>query len=499
MFGPMQQVGQPPFLAPPGLGQMMMNLTSGQPQVPMPPSLQLPGMNKAPDLMPPWPPKPAHPLLKMTEGGDPSLPPMMWLPEEPLGANPEMQVFGQQPGMMPGAAPEAAAPQESVWGRMANNLMNDRALQLGLMAIGLNMMQPIQPGQTSMGHLASAIGQGINTIGQQRGIEENRKLQERKMGLEERQVGQGDRRLDLTQSGQDAQNQQTNQRIALDQRRVDLEGRRVDVSEATAGSTIASQEQEREQKGEAFPLLQRRLEADIGRLRTQGQLDEANAALIGEKAKLYPEEVRIGLMNAQSSRISANAAAQNARSGAQRAATDAAKANEEPAQLRIMRATAKAMVASGKAKDENEALAMLGTARPGGSSTAGQVQTANEAIEAYKTANPRRQDESEEAFNQRVAAEKHRFLTTQKGKEPDYLESLAAFTKNAMPGEEAQAREEHDRIWAAQGRQVPGSEKRQMRNEVSMKEVEDTAKARGIPKEEVIRLLKQRNPNLVVK
>lgn len=480
MFGPMQQVGMPPFLAPPGLGQLMAQLSGGQPSMPMPSSLQLPGMNQQPQ-MPGWPPAPAHPMLKMLEGGDPSLPPMMWLPEEPMGANPEMQAFGAQPAGPAGAMPGAAAPQESVWSRMAGNIMNDKALQLGLMAIGLNMAQPIQPNQTSIGHLASAIGQGVNTIGTLRAREQDQKLKER-------QVSQGDRRIDVAERGQEGQLQQGQQRIGLDEQRLGLEGRRVETSESLAGSQIASQTQEREQKAEAFPRTLAKLEADIARAQQAGQVDEAQASLLTQKARLYPQEVRAGL-------IQANAAATNARANQQRAGTDAAQAAQAPAQVRIMDHVAEAMVRSGKAKSKDEAVSLLGEKGTTGSTTSGQVQAAQSFEETWRKANLRRADESEEAYNQRAAQERLKYMTTQRGKEPDYIESLSSFLKTAMPGEEAAAKAEFDKLWAAQGRQVPGAQGGSGKK-VPMARVRETAKNRGMTEDQVKKLILERDPSV---
>lgn len=408
----------------------------------------------------------------------------MWLPESPMGANPEMQAFGSQPGNFSAGA---EVPQESVWSRMASSIKNDPALQLGLLTIGLNMMQPIQPGQTSMGHLAQAVGQGVNTIGSTRDAEFKRKMTER-------QVGQGDRRLDITETGQKEQVRQGDERIATDRDRVGLEKRRVQTGERVADSQIASEEQKRTQNEQMFPRLLAKADTEIDRLVAAGKLDGAQADLIREKARLYPKEVDADLRRARASEVSAQASATSA--------------GKKSAQENIFETTAQAMVKSGEAKTIEEAYSslgqeMLGKSRSG--STSATVQAADSYVEAWTKANPKGADETPEAYEQRKGAAKLRFMESKK--QDDYLTGWLKAGENALdPDEAVELRRQYDEQWRKTKGEIPSvsptgaapSGQPKVRDVVSKADVAATAKKYGISEKEVIDRLKQKNPNLKV-
>lgn len=87
------------------------------------------------------------------------------------------------PNAVSAASPPAATP--SLW----DKLMSDDNFRAALMRTGLQMMQPIQPGQTPLGHSANAITGGLDYLQSARARQKQDELAKQKLGLETRQVG----------------------------------------------------------------------------------------------------------------------------------------------------------------------------------------------------------------------------------------------------------------------------------------------------------------------
>lgn len=218
-------------------------------------------------------------------------------------------------------------------------LLDDKAFQMGLLTAGLNMLQPHSPQQTSLGHAAASIGQGVNTMAGVKMQERKNAVEDRRLGFEERKVGQADRQL-----GQgDVQLQQSGRRVDLDADRVGLEGRRVATGEATAAEEIMTSQQKRAQNEKAFPKTLEKIDAEIGKMVTGGKVDEAQSEFLREKARLYPQEVRADLMRASA------------------AQTTAANSGKPSASEVIFEKTAQAMLKNGDAETIEEAYAALGS------------------------------------------------------------------------------------------------------------------------------------------
>lgn len=202
-------------------------------------------------------------------------------------------------------------------------LLDDKAFQMGLLTAGLNLLQPTPAGQSSLGHAASAIGSGVSTMAKT-------KEQGRLVDVENRKLGQTDSQI--------AQGQE---RIGLDRQRLGLEERRVKTAEELAAEEAATKKQDREQKAKAFPKTIAKLDAEVARLEAATDLDGEQAEFLREQIRRYPDKISAELKRANAAEISAGKP-----TGAEA----------------LLQATARAMVAGGQAKDENEAIAQLGGA-----------------------------------------------------------------------------------------------------------------------------------------
>ena len=86
---------------------------------------------------------------------------------------------------IPPVSAEDKAQRKSGWTQFLQKLSSDPALQAGLLKIGTQLLQPIQPGQTGGGAAASAIQSGADTISAARSGQARGALEERKVGAAE--------------------------------------------------------------------------------------------------------------------------------------------------------------------------------------------------------------------------------------------------------------------------------------------------------------------------
>lgn len=283
---------------------------------------------------------------------------------------------------------------------------------LGLLQFGLQMMQPVQPGQSSIGHAAQAVGSGVTAVGQQKEKTRRQSIEDKTLALTER-------------------------RVAADEGRLDLEGRRVAETERTGEVDRRGKLQQIAQNEKLFPKTISEIDAKIQKLVAGGKVDEAQAEYLRERARLYPSEVNADLKRADA----------------------ALKSAEKPSGTEaLFESTAQAMVNAGEAKTVDEARARLGMEHFGRSTTSSAtVQAANEFEKSWKAANPKQPGESDEAYNTRVGQAKIKFMDTKK--KGNYNEGLAKFLgENALmirtPQDEARYKELFDKAWSAE---EPGS------------------------------------------
>lgn len=329
------------------------------------------------------------------------------------------------------------APPMSPWQRLVQTFQNDRSLQMGLLQMGLSMMQPVPVGQSPLGHAATAIGQGVNTMGS---------------------VKEKDRTIQL----QDRQMKQTDRRIAADEARVDLEGRRVTDAEKTSDVQRQVELQKIEHNKKLYPKAIEKIDTEIQKMISGGKVDEAQAEYYRERARLYPQEVLADLKRANAAELSAGKP-----SGAEAIfeETATAMANES---------------APGKKKGDpdwdkayNSAKSKLGGAHFG--RTAGS--TASQTVETYmdswskSEAGKKKPAESDADYEKRFNAEKTRFMSSKKL--DDYDDKKLKYMSEGLTPQDREARgKEFDRV---HGKAPAGEGKK-----VSKKQIEAEAKQLGI-------------------
>lgn len=133
-----------------------------------------------------------------------------------------MAIFDDSPMMI---APQQQAPNQ--WESLRNMLANPQ-VGAALLQTGLQLMQPVAPGQSRLGHIAQGVGAGVETFGR----ESDRQADEDKAAREERRIDAGisdqqaDRELErqrLTLYGQDVASNIKNREASQDVKRLQLE------------------------------------------------------------------------------------------------------------------------------------------------------------------------------------------------------------------------------------------------------------------------------------
>lgn len=327
--------------------------------------------------------------IDLTQGFGAAVPPPtmpMMPPAAPMMPPAVMDPAAQQQGVV--------APPMSPWQRLVQTFQNDRSLQMGLLQMGLQMMQPVQPGQTTAGHFAQAVGSGVNTIGSVKEKDRTAQLQERQM-------------------------KQTDTRIGLDEQRVELERRRVAEGEKSGAVGREAQLQQIEENRKKFPLTIKELEGRIEKMAKDGELDDARKSVLLEEIRYMPEKIQ-----QEWKRLSI-----------------AEKAGDKPgASERLLEAVARASASNQGLtpgtpeyqKAYNEKFEELGGAalsRTGGGSSASE-RTLESYMGAWKTKNPKKEGESEADYAKRVAAAQTTYMTEKK--QGSYRERLTkAMAENA--------------------------------------------------------------------
>lgn len=141
-------------------------------------------------------------LLMMQQMSQPLLGPNVNVGQVP--AQQQVQTPAQQPQQQPNLGPDA-------------NIFNvDNPLsRMALLQAGLQALQPVQPGQSDLGHVAGALSGGLQRLNELRSQERTAGLEERQVGVQEQQAGTGDRRVDVAERKLDQQRDQFSEEMDL--------------------------------------------------------------------------------------------------------------------------------------------------------------------------------------------------------------------------------------------------------------------------------------------
>lgn len=357
-------------------------------------------------------------------------------PQQGVG---QMVDGGLNPAVAPGPPKDQAdfANRAKGWSVLADKFKTDPTYQLALLKFGTSLMQPVAPGQSAAGHVGQAVQGGADLLLQQQAAARRNQLAERQVQVLERAQGEKEKTGALTR-------EEMTQRI--------------------------------EQNKKSYPKLIEKLDAEIARMESQGELDSAQAELAREKVRQYPTEIEADLRRAKA---------------AERAA---GKPSSGEVTGRIFESTVKAMVKS-EGITEDEARARLGAGFLGkASGKSAGVQNAEQFKRDWKIANPIKEGETPQAYEQRAAQAVLNYQTQKKSE--DYMsQKLEFINKNGIlfkTIDEAEAK--FDEYWTKSGNPLPGADNAQPkgRTEVSMEEVRATAKARGIDEKTLIEALKKK-------
>lgn len=280
-------------------------------------------------------------------------------PEQPLPSP-------VRPG--PPSNPQEMQERQSGWATLMQKLETDPTYSTALMRLGTNLMQPVAQGQTPLGQSGLAIQDAMNYFTFQQG-------ERRRAGLD---VAESQRR----------------------ERGVNVAERREATGERVAESQIQSadvqrrgEEQRIKQNEKLYPMTLKKMQQEIDASVSRGIVDEAQAEFLRQRARLYPAEVAAEINRAEAQ----------------------ARAAGKPGEYDILQAVA-AATAKAEGISPDEALAKLGGARYGKSSGAG-AQTLIQQERIIRSANPKQEGETPEAWNQRISAILQKQMQTAKGKD----------------------------------------------------------------------------------
>ena len=136
-------------------------------------------------LAPPPPVAPVAPPAQLgvqpTPGPDPQFAgaPAGGIPQtDPLGA----AATGQKPQPLPPSSPAELEQRKGGWMSFINGIKTDPTKQQMLLKIGIAMMQPRPQGQSTVGHLGQAVGQGADYLAASKAAQSKQTLEAAKTG-----------------------------------------------------------------------------------------------------------------------------------------------------------------------------------------------------------------------------------------------------------------------------------------------------------------------------
>ena len=148
-----------------------------------------------------------------------------------------------QPGVPAAGAPQDEqefAQRKTGWRKFLDTISDNPDAQRMMIGFGLQMMQPMSPGQSFAGHTAASVGAGLDfaSLSRQQQAEQERLQQQ--MGLQERQVATqeasveqlGEHRTetrDIQREQLEAQRLQQERAFGLDEARLGLDRQRLDL------------------------------------------------------------------------------------------------------------------------------------------------------------------------------------------------------------------------------------------------------------------------------
>lgn len=196
----------------------------------------------------------------------------------------------------PPTTPEEVAQRKSQWSQVLDAFQKDPNLQATLLYMGTQMMQPMQRGQTTGGHIGQAIQSGMGFLAGREELDRKRGMEDKRFELETKQA-------ESQIKGRDTQTEA--QQYELDEKRKteDLRLRKVNLDIQKAEDEIANIADER-----SLRVVQRRIALMNEEIKTveASEFMAPQAAQLREKARqleVRAKEAEINLRNAQARNV----------------------------------------------------------------------------------------------------------------------------------------------------------------------------------------------------
>jgi hypothetical protein len=214
------------------------------------------------------------------------------------GFGQELQGAGAELQAPPPRTPEEQQQRVSGWTQVVQRMQQDPALQMSIMRMGLQMMQPQQPGQTTGGHIASALGGSVDWLASNRALQDQFAKQEAERARIAAETEGAQARTQMTR----AQTQNVpleGQRLQADIGRIGADTGRITAdTRRTTAETDAIPNRER-RADESLRLQRQNIESEIKERTGRGELTAAQAALARARALVAPQLVAAELAAAR--------------------------------------------------------------------------------------------------------------------------------------------------------------------------------------------------------
>lgn len=173
----------------------------------------------------------------------------------------------------PAKTPEEAASRKGAWTQFAQMVQSNPQMQMLLLRLGSNLVQPVQPGQTPAGHLGLAVQDSMNY----------------KAALDRSAIEARKTEADIGQ---------TQAQTATEQQKPGL----IQAQTTATQASMAKDQEETAYLKQNRGLMTQKLQGEINKLKADGQLDEARAKLFSAQAEKEPAKIleEIELMKAHS-------------------------------------------------------------------------------------------------------------------------------------------------------------------------------------------------------
>jgi hypothetical protein len=314
----------------------------------------------------------------------------------------------------PATSPEEVAVRKSQWSQVLDAFQKDPNLQATLLYMGTQMMQPVAPGQTDLGHLGRAMQGGMGFLAGKEEVDRKRQMEDKRFDLETRQA-------ESTIKNKDTDTEAKQYGLEEQRKTEGLRMQKLDLDMQRAQAEISNIADERDLR-----KVQRRIALMTEEIKTMeaSEFMRPEAANMREKLRRLEVESKEAEINYK-------------RKATQVAGTYAATEIDKAVQDKIADPQWRASkgLPEGTPMETYRNLARDEATKAHktyGGSVSASVQEANRYEDTWKRANPQAATESKESYDQRAAL-------ALKAHMDNYLKYFAATQYELPPGYGPQA------------------------------------------------------------